>query len=608
MTHLFTSNQESIQIAHEPLGRGGEGNVFEVESPSHYQGMVAKIYHPRERNKARELKLCYLLAKRPHLPDSLSVMWVEEILYQGEQFVGFLMRKAKSAQDLSALCSSRIPRKLGEAWQKRYSRHNFAGLKNRLKVCLNLATALADLHQTGHFVLVDIKPENVKVRLDGQISIIDVDSMEVIREGKMIFPAEKTSPEYSPWEIAKIHVKKDYIAESWDRFSMAVVFYKVLMGLHPYAGTCLKPYEKLESHQQKIRQGMFPLGYKKDHFRVIPEPHQGFYQLPESLQDMFMKCFDSDRFSPEERPRAEAWRQAFAQVGEIAPIAYYRKQTGQASVSRRPPQASNLPQILKGVGLAALAITISLSGSVMLGNLTVSQRKIKVLKEPEKTIPLKKVVSRAELSKKLGYVDHFHEGAAKMKKNGKYGYTDPEGKILIPYKYDWADRFQEGLARTAREDKYGFVNKDGREVIPMQYDWVGRFVDGIARVSKLGQVSYVDQNNQAIGQGLAFDFGKDFVNGFARVKRDDFWSFINTQGQTIVPFAYQKTLNFYEGMAAVCRNGLWGFVNQYGVEVIPCQYHWATSFVDGKAMVMGQGGTFYINAQNQKVSKPRPQS
>ena len=57
-----------------------------------------------------------------------------------------------------------------------------------------------------------------------------------------------------------------------------------------------------------------------------------------------------------------------------------------------------------------------------------------------------------------------------MKKDGKYGYIDTTGKVVIPCQYDDAWSFSEGLARVWKGEKTGFVDKNGKEVIPCEYD------------------------------------------------------------------------------------------------------------------------------------------
>lgn len=579
--NFYTSSQERVKLYDTPLGRGGEGNVFEVVSPLSYKGYVAKIYHPKERRKERELKLIYILSHRPRFEDQLSVIWPEEILYENDVFVGFLMRKANSAIDLTSLCSLRIPTRLGNIWKRKFDRNTAFGLQNRIKVCKNIAAALVQMHQTGNYVLVDIKPENIKVNLKAQVSIIDIDSIEVVNHQRLIFPAEKTSMEYSPAEIKKMNIKQDLVEDTWDRFSMAIVFYKVLFGLHPFTGTCKPPYDKLVSNEDKIAEGLFPMGEQKKHFQVIPQPHKAFYSIAASVQRLFIRCFGEGHASPSARPSAEEWLQTFQKSPRFDPIDRHYKPK-EASVLHKKLRLvrsnTSLPALLKSTALAAILV-----GATTLGVIQLSSFKL-----PENFLANPNIDHETAMMQKAKrnkmYIGHFKEGVAKAKKNGKYAFIQEKGDNLTRYKYDWADNYYEGTARAAINNKYGFVDKKGKEIIPIQYDWVGKFSEGLAKVEQNGKMGFINQQNQLIIP-LQFDYSGDFKNGFAVVRVGEKWGVINRMGQQVIAPKYDLVKNFHQGRALVLDGNKVGYIDQHGQEIIKPQYYYGTSFVEGKAIV-----------------------
>ena len=98
----------------------------------------------------------------------------------------------------------------------------------------------------------------------------------------------------------------------------------------------------------------------------------------------------------------------------------------------------------------------------------------------------------------------FHQGRAKVKRDGLWGYIDYSGKevvscvyydlekfIVIPTIYDDACDFQEGLAVVKHNGKYGCVDKDGNEVIPAIYDMIRCFNEGLACVKVNGKWGFV---------------------------------------------------------------------------------------------------------------------
>ena len=46
------------------------------------------------------------------------------------------------------------------------------------------------------------------------------------------------------------------------------------------------------------------------------------------------------------------------------------------------------------------------------------------------------------------------------KKDGKYGYLDENGAVVIPFIYDGAKTFSGLMAAVKKGDKWGFINRD----------------------------------------------------------------------------------------------------------------------------------------------------
>ena len=70
--------------------------------------------------------------------------------------------------------------------------------------------------------------------------------------------------------------------------------------------------------------------------------------------------------------------------------------------------------------------------------------------------------------------------------NGKYGFADENGNIVIKAQYDKVGEFEDGLAAVAilneKESKMGFINTKGEVVIPIKYDNGSEFRNGVALV------------------------------------------------------------------------------------------------------------------------------
>ena len=142
---------------------------------------------------------------------------------------------------------------------------------------------------------------------------------------------------------------------------------------------------------------------------------------------------------------------------------------------------------------------------------------------------------------------------------GKFGFVDRSGNEVIPLgKYDYAESFSEGLAVIGIGDwmnvgweafaffnlehlldgKFGFIDRSGNVIISAKYDGVGSFSNGMAAVC---------------------------IKGNSEYRSDNRWGFIDKSGNEVVPLVFQFNPYGYkpcfsEGLAAVELNGKWGFI------------------------------------------------
>jgi len=296
-----------ITLLPKPFAQGGEGDLHDILSPHQYSQYVAKIYKTDKQTQAREQKIRYMIANPPAFQAQNgheAIIWAKKMLFQSGKFVGFLMLRAKGIK-LEPLCYLSVPKKYAADWGY-FDFDRPQALQYRLKLCLNIAIILHQIHQTGHYALGDLKPENIMVNAEGLVSMLDLDSME-IRDGEQIlYVAPVATPEYTPSEQQQNRRQKgDKI--NWDKFSIAVIFYRMLCGLHPFAGACHRPFDKLSTVPDLIGAGLFPNGKSRKHFAQVPPPHDYFHRLDKGLQQLFLTCFDDGHTNPNSRPTAGAW-------------------------------------------------------------------------------------------------------------------------------------------------------------------------------------------------------------------------------------------------------------------------------------------------------------
>jgi DNA-binding helix-hairpin-helix protein with protein kinase domain len=202
------SNDSTIQVENTAFASGGEADVYEILSPSSYRQQVLKLYKPDKASKSKEDKLKFLIANKPSTTEvdgHNSVIWPIHLAFYEGKFVGYTMPKATGVK-LELLCHPKLPRGISSDFDKfSFTAPNAIDL--RLKLCFNIAVALSQIHSFGSYVLVDLKPDNVMIKPDGLISLIDIDSTEVISSSILLFPAHVATPEYTPPEYYNSHIQ-----------------------------------------------------------------------------------------------------------------------------------------------------------------------------------------------------------------------------------------------------------------------------------------------------------------------------------------------------------------------------------------------------------------
>lgn len=305
-----------ITVEDDYFAGGGEGNLHKIVAPSEMRNLVAKFYHAHKLSPLREEKINFLIANPPHesvqaTSETSPVVWIVDALYTDDakrEFVGFVMPMIKG-EKLEILCMGKLSSKLSADWQ-RFDFRNPQAFNLRLRLGFNLAAAIYQVHSSDRYVLVDLKPENVIVKPNGILSLVDTDSVEVLdAHGNAIYPAPVATPEYTPAEYYKYkRTEGETVGEAWDRFGLAVILYKLLFGIHPFAASNNAPYEGLVSLHEKIEHGLFVHApSKQKYMKVIPPPHNAWSKLTPELQALFVQCFEQGHDAPELRPTAEEW-------------------------------------------------------------------------------------------------------------------------------------------------------------------------------------------------------------------------------------------------------------------------------------------------------------
>jgi hypothetical protein len=171
----------------------------------------------------------------------------------------------------------------------------------------------------------------------------------------------------------------------------------------------------------------------------------------------------------------------------------------------------------------------------------------------------------------LADVNEFSEGFASFKApDGKIGFIDGTGKIVIPARFESAGDFTGGIAWAKEASgSVGYIDTKGEFIIPPKFE-AGKNFDpgtGLARVKLGGNWAYTNKSGE-----LTFmkdtEIWEDYFNGLARGKKAGKFGFYNAKGEWVVQPQYDGARDFKNGYASVRVGEKWGVIDTAGNWVI----------------------------------------
>ena len=120
--------------------------------------------------------------------------------------------------------------------------------------------------------------------------------------------------------------------------------------------------------------------------------------------------------------------------------------------------------------------------------------------------------------------------SSSIRQNGRFGYIDQTGAIVIPPRFTAASDFAEGRAFITDGDKAGYIDAGGAQITPSRFQ-PGSFA---------------------------------FHEGLAAVRVDGAWGYIDANGAQIIPPRFAEVGDFHDGLAAARQGSFYGFIDRIG--------------------------------------------
>lgn len=206
------------------------------------------------------------------------------------------------------------------------------------------------------------------------------------------------------------------------------------------------------------------------------------------------------------------------------------------------------------------------------------------------------------------YAGSFSEGLAFVYINGKLGYINRYGELAINNIFNDGFNFKEGLAAVEIERDnnsiWGFINKTGEFVIQPNFESVGNFSEDRAVFWKGNKSGVIDKKGNVIIEPK-YDYIRDFKEDLAGISLNGKDGFIDKNGSIVIEPKYEFTGNFNGGLAPVCLDGKYGYVDKTGKFIIKPKFQDAIDFSEGMACVEIDNKWGFIDKTGEFVIQPR---
>lgn len=162
--------------------------------------------------------------------------------------------------------------------------------------------------------------------------------------------------------------------------------------------------------------------------------------------------------------------------------------------------------------------------------------------------PQKRSVGITDTSGKIivpptyGSINSFRNGWALVQNDSLFGFIDSLGSVVIPIKFERLNsEFHNGLCVAWQNGKAGFINEEGEIVIQCIYDEARVFTGEATGVQRGDRWALIDRNGKQITdfiyEYISYEWYRD---GEVAVRKNGKLGFINAKGKEVIPCIYDN--------------------------------------------------------------------
>lgn len=201
----------------------------------------------------------------------------------------------------------------------------------------------------------------------------------------------------------------------------------------------------------------------------------------------------------------------------------------------------------------------------------------------------------------------FSEGKIVVVKDGKMGYADTTGKIIIQLLFDAGkeslveSQFHNGMAVVRKNNRFGLIDSSGKMAIAPTYEDLKFLSDSIIAFrqnSKWG-AGFITPKNILFTPRYDQIFSCEDGNCVVAFKGKQ--GLIDTKGKAIIPFQYEVLKRIGNGFFMARKSGNYGVLNSENINVVSFLYDKYSETDTGLFEFSNTNETVWLDIVNKKV-------
>lgn len=236
-----------------------------------------------------------------------------------------------------------------------------------------------------------------------------------------------------------------------------------------------------------------------------------------------------------------------------------------------------------------------------------TSRHLRVQKVGESKLELLRPDMSSASKYRFDSIDNFSCGLCRVEIDGKHGYIDYGGELIVAPQYESASEFSEGLAIVRHNRQSAFIAPDGSRVIESEHYASSGFHEGLATISadpwhegkidRAGRVA-IDLKYTRLG---------DFSEGLCRGTLNGRTFFINRREEGVFSQAFTNAAAFSESRSFVQVEGseLWGIIDRRGRFIVKPKYKYNSWFQNCISVVKSRDYYGAIDPDGKVVIDPK---